>query len=86
MTLPGSIKDREYAKFRQGSDGGTSVSVTMDGDVGLLQGISYDDIQAEFPSSTVTLYKYYLNLNLVATIEVTFTDSSHCDVIRARKL
>ena len=86
MTLPGSIKDREHAKFRQGSDGGTSVSVIMDGDIGLLQGISYDDIQAEFTSSTITLYKYYLNLNLVATIEVTFTDSSHSDVIRARKL
>lgn len=81
-----TVKDREQDKFRPGQDGLSKVAVTLEGDSGLLQGITYDDIQAEFPSSTITNYKYYSSSVLVATIEVTFTDSAHSDVLRARKI
>jgi hypothetical protein len=84
--MKNSIQDRKFDSYRSADNDKSKVAVTMEGDTGLLQGISYDDIQAEFPSSTITNYKYYSNSVLVATIEVTFTDSAHSDVVRARKI
>ena len=84
--MQNSVKDREFDRFRPAENGKSKVAVTLEGDTGLLQGITYDDIQAEFPSSTITNYKYYSSSVLVATIEVTFTDSAHSDVLRARKI
>lgn len=84
--MKNTVQDREFDKFRSADNDKSKVAVTLEGDTGLLQGITYDDIQAEFPSSTITNYKYYSSSVLVATIEVTFTDSAHSDVLRARKI
>ena len=84
--MKSTVQDREFDKFRSADNDKSKVAVTLEGDTGLLQGITYDDIQAEFPSSTITNYKYYSSSVLVATIEVTFTDSAHSDVLRARKI
>jgi hypothetical protein len=86
MALPNNIIDREKAKFRETDDGQTKVAVSMEGDSGLLEGVSYDDIQAEFATSTITNYKYYKDAVLVATVQVTFTNSSKSDVLRVRRL
>ncbi len=80
------LKSREHDKFREAPDGLSKVAVTQEGDTGLLEGISYDDIQATFPSSLITNYNYYKNSVLQATIEVTFTDSAHNEVLRVRKI
>lgn len=77
-----TIEDREYAKFRNEN----KVAVTLEGDTGLLEGISYDDIQAEIVSAIITNYKYYSAGVLKATIQVTFTNSAHDDVSRVRRL
>ena len=84
--MKNTVQDREFDKFRSADNDKSKVAVTLEGDTGLLQGITYDDIQAEFPSSTITNYKYYSSSVLVATIEVTFMDSAHSDVLRARKI
>lgn len=86
MTLPGSIKDREHAKFREGSNGGTSVSVIMDGDVGLLEGISYDDVQKVDIDPYTINFLYYKNSTLQATVEVTYSDLQQCNFLRARRV
>ena len=84
--MKSTVQDREFDKFRSADNDKSKVAVTLEGDTGLLQGITYDDIQAEFPSSIITNYKYYSSSVLVATIEVTFMDSAHSDVLRARKI
>jgi len=84
--MKSNIDERKYDSYRDASNDKSKVAVTLEGDTGLLQGITYDDIQAEFPSSTITNYKYYSSSVLVATIEVTFTDSAHSDVLRARRI
>jgi hypothetical protein len=84
--MKSNIDERKYDSYRDAPNGKSKVAVTLEGDAGLLQGITYDDIQAEFTSSTITNYKYYSSSVLVATIEVTFTDSAHSDVLRARRI
>lgn len=81
-----NVKDREFDKFRSSDNNLSKVAVTMEGDTGLIQGISYDDIQATFPSSAITVYSYYLSGSLQAQVEVTFTDASKSDVLRARRI
>lgn len=85
MPFPFDVKEMWNKAFRSsGSD--TKIAVTLEGDAGLLEGISYDDIQANFVSSTVTIYSYYLNGSLQAQVEVTFTNTSKSDVSRARRI
>lgn len=84
--MQSDLKSREHDKFRDATEGKTKVAVTQEGDSGLLEGISYDDIQATFPSDIITNYSYYKSSVLQATIEVTFTDSAHNEVLRVRKI
>lgn len=78
--------DAELDKFR-GTPGNTSVAVIATGDMsGLLSGKSYDDIQVTYPNSTTENYAYYLSTSLVATVEVTYTDSSKGVLLRARRV
>lgn len=88
MAFPYDVKEMENNSYREASSDPkkTKVAVTLEGDTGLLQGVSYDDIQATFPSSTVTNYNYYLSAVLQATLEVTFTDAAHSDVLRVRRI
>jgi hypothetical protein len=81
-----NVKDREFDKFRSAENGLSKVAVTMEGDIGLLDGVSYDDVQASFVSTTITVYSYYKNTILQAQVEVTFNDSTKCEVIRARRI
>ena len=86
MTMSQNIDDRELAKFRQGSGDLSTVAVTLEGDTGLLEGISYDDMQAEYPTITKEIYSYFSNTILVAQIEVTYTDSTKDVLLRVRRI
>lgn len=84
--MKADIKERNYDSFREAPNGKSKVAVTIEGDTGLLENVRYDDIQAEFPTPLITNYKYYLNGVLQTTVEVTFTNSAHDDVLRARRV
>jgi len=76
MSLSPSVQDRELNKFRDAGEKYSKVAVTMEGDTGLLEGISYDEIQATYPSSSTELYTYKLSSTTVASILVTYSNSS----------
>lgn len=56
------------------------------GDIGLLEGVLYDDIQATYPNATTENYAYYLQSALQATIEVTYSDTAKSTFLRARRV
>ena len=85
MALPGTIDDREYQKFEENaSDGGTDVRVTLKSPIevetnpggNILSGIEYDEVQASYPTATTEKYEYYEASSLVATVDITYTDST----------
>jgi hypothetical protein len=77
MSLPGSIKDREYRKFRDGEDD-VSVAVVPDG--GSLNvetaGVKWDQIITTFPSAISELFTYKLNGVTVQTVTVTYESAA----------
>ena len=77
MSLPGSIKDREYRKFRDGEDD-VAVAVVPDG--GSLNvetaGVKWDEIITTFPSSISELFTYKLNGVTVQTVTVTYESAA----------
>lgn len=81
-----STKDRESDKFRAAQNNKSKVATTLEGDVGLLEGISYDDVQASYPNATTENYAYYLSAVLQATLEVTYTTASKTTFLRARRI
>lgn len=86
MSLSTDVRDNEAKKFRDTVDG-PAVAVTSEGDLsGLLSGVSYDDIQATFPTSTTELYTYLKASVTVAQIEITYSNSSKQTLLRARRL
>lgn len=95
MANIGAIKDRDFSSFVESpSRGAPSAArevfvgnkVEILGDIGLVQGIEYDDIQASYPDSSTENYSYYLQNELVAIIEVTYTNSSKNIFLRARRI
>ena len=72
MALSPNINSREFDKFRDGN----KVAVTVEGDIGLLEGIKYDSIEATYPSLTTELYTYKLATVAQAQILVTYSDST----------
>lgn len=53
---------------------------------GILLGITYDDIQATYPSTLIENYYYYLQSTHVATVEVTYADVAKAIFVRARRV
>lgn len=70
-----SLRDRENDRFRD-ANGLSKVAVTIEGDTGLLEGVSYDEIQATYPTPSTELYTYKLASATVAQIQVSYTNSS----------
>lgn len=52
----------------------------------LLNGVEFDDIQTTYPSTTVEIYAYSLQGTLQATVEVTYSDSTKLNLVRARRV
>lgn len=81
-----NTKDREFDKFRPARDGKSKVANVLEGDTGLLEGISYDDIQASYPNNTTELYTFFFQSVQVAAIQVTYTNASKHTFLRARRV
>lgn len=79
----GTVKDNEANKFR-GDATSPKVAVTLEN--GLLSGLSYDDIQVTYPTSSTENYNYYLLTNLIATVEVTYTDATKAILERVQRI
>jgi hypothetical protein len=78
MSLPGSQQDREYQKFRAGSDGGSAVAVVPDGGTLNVEtaGVQWDEIVTTFPSSHIEVFTYKLAGVVVQVITVTYESST----------
>lgn len=74
------------SRTRRDGNNGKVDAVVIEGDIGLLEGVSYDDIQATYPTSSTEVYSYYLAGNLVAQIEVTYSNSSKNTLTRVRRI
>jgi len=81
-----SIRDREFDKFRGSANDLSKVAVSIEGDTGLIEGISYDDIQVTYPTNETEVYSYYKSTVLQAQIEVTYTNISKLELSRVRRL
>jgi len=90
MTLSTDIRDNESKKLRDGGVNGTRVAVSLEestGDInGLLSGVKYNDIQATYPTGSTELYTYLFDSTIVAQIEITYTNSSKTNFLRARRV
>ena len=60
--------------------------ITVTSKESLLSGLSYDDLRATYPDSVTENYSYYLKDVLVATVQVTYTDSTKDILTRARRI
>jgi hypothetical protein len=78
MSLPGSQQDREYQKFRAGSDGGSAVAVVPDGGTLNVEtaGVTWDEIVTTLPASNVEVFTYKLAGSVVQTVTVTYESAS----------
>lgn len=72
-----TIKDREFNKFRSKS-GGTAVEVVAGG---MLSDISYDELQATYPTSTTEAFEYKLSGVTQATITITYVATNKKDIL-----
>lgn len=86
MSLPNSIEDRTYKRFRDAGSGLTKVAVGLEGDTGLLEGVQYDEIQATYPTTSTELYTFYSATVQVAQIEVTYSNPSKATFVSAKRV
>jgi len=80
MALPNTIQDRDFNNFVE-IDGKphrlVSGSLTANIAIGsLLEGITFDNILASYPSAVVEVYAYRTGVTLEATVTVTYTDAT----------
>jgi hypothetical protein len=71
-------------KYGNMNDKANPLHVTMG--EGILAGILFDDIQTAYPDPTTENYKYYLSTVLVATVQVTYSDSTKAVLTRVRRI
>ena len=77
MALPGSNLDREFRKFFEHGSDLTGVYTTEASS--LAMPANADTITAEYPSSSVEVYKYRqggISGTVVRTVTVTYTDAT----------
>ena len=73
MATEKNINTLEKAKFVDNAEGLPAVRVTLSG--GMAPDV-YDEVNVTYPTSTSEVYAFSLNSNLVATVTVTYTDST----------
>ena len=85
MAIPSHYLDREKQSFVECPDGSgnpvraTKVCNTDELSSGnILYGIEFDSISATYPTTTSEVYTYTLSASIVATITVTYTDTTKC--------
>lgn len=78
MTLTKNINTLEAAKFAETNDGKVAVRVMP---LGVFVPSEFDAIQAEYPSPTTEVFTYSFQGNQVASITVTYLDSSKDQIL-----
>jgi hypothetical protein len=73
LALSENINSLEKDKFAANDAGLTAVRVLLTGG---MAPDAYDEIQATYPTSASEVYTYKLNTTTVATVTVTYTDST----------
>lgn len=81
MAMKNNVRDREFNKFEETSDGETSVRVSL-ADSGLVAGKDFDTVDVTYPTATQEVYTYTLSTVTVQTVTVDYTDSTKCDVLK----
>jgi len=75
MSLPGSIQDREYQKFRDTTTG-PAVAITGTGDSGSIivetAGVQWDTIETTTPATNIEVFTYKLAGVITQTVTVTY--------------
>ena len=74
MPIPCARDDREQQKFKENTAGCTGVGVQGIGS--LLEGVSFNDVEMTASTSTTETFTYRLNGTDVATVLLTYTDST----------
>jgi len=83
MTIPCSRNDLEIKKFVESPTDSGNVAVRTTGSGSIIDGVVYDAIDVRYPSATTETYEYYsggIGGDLLATVTVTYTDSTKCDI------
>ena len=76
-----SVKDKENNKFNSRGE----VRVSSSGG-GLIGDIVFDDAQVVIMTSLIDNVNYYLAATLIATVELTYSDTTKNNVIRSRRI
>lgn len=71
-----AFEELERAAFKKTSKENIAKRVSIEGDTGILEGVQYDEIRAEYPSSVIEVYRYYLEGYEQAAVQVTYTSSN----------
>lgn len=81
-----TIKDREFAKFRDGKTG-DAVAVTFDGESIPVEtsGVEWDEVVTTFPSENQDLFTYKKNNVVVQTVLVTYQNDSKKVIVYMQK-
>lgn len=84
MVLPCSTEDREHNKFLEDQKGKVTSRV-QDPSGGILQGVIYDDAELTATTSTTDTWTFRCDSTDVATLLITYTDSTKDCVSRVQK-
>lgn len=80
--MKNSLSDREYDKFRAGSNDKSSISVSVDAPLNIEPaGVDWDEIVTTFPASNQELFTYKKSAVTVQTVLVTYENSSKNQII-----
>lgn len=82
--MKNEIKDLEKNKFRPGGDGKSKIAITNED--GILSGITFDKVSASRPSPEIIVYSYYFKNELVAQVEVSYTDATKKEFVEAKRI
>ena len=80
MALDQNINSLEKSKFTQTDDGATAVRVAISG--GMAPEV-YDAVNVTYPTASSEVYTFALNGSTVATVTVTYTDSTKENLLSA---
>lgn len=83
MAMSRNHNDRDFQSYFQMPDGSTARKVhdPMGYSGSILAGISYDSMQASYPTASSEVYSYFLNSVLVATVTVTYSNNSKHEIV-----
>lgn len=79
MPFNENSKDNEKYKFYD--NGLNEATVRVGGTGSIISGLQFDEIQATYPNNTTEIYQYILDSELIATVTITYTNSSKDEVV-----